>query len=126
MDKAAGSFDIKLTPETAPGAAVDRMVIDKVFHGDLDATSHGEMLAVRTHGGSAGYVAMERVTGTLHGRHGSFVLQHFGVMTRGSPTLTVSVVPDSGTEGLTDITGSMTIENTGGAHSYVLTYHLPK
>jgi hypothetical protein len=126
MDKAAGSFDVKLTPQTAPGAAIDRMSFDKLFHGELDGTSQGEMLAVRTPGGSAGYVAMERVTGTLHGRHGSFVLQHFGTMTRGAPTLTVSVVPDSGTEGLKDITGSMTIENAGGAHRYVLTYHLPE
>jgi hypothetical protein len=124
MDKAVGTFDVKLVPQTAPGAPLDRMTIDKQFHGDLEASSTGEMLAVRTAGGSAGYVAMERVDGTLHGRHGSFVLQHVGVMTRGTPTLTVSVVPDSGTGDLKDLSGSMTIKIDGGVHHYVLTYHL--
>jgi hypothetical protein len=125
METAAGTFDVKLVPQAVPGAALERMTIDKQFHGDLEASSKGEMLAVRTTDGSAGYVAMERVDGTLHGRHGSFVLQHFGVMTRGSPSLTVSVVPDSGTGDLKDLTGSMTIKIDGGVHHYVLTYRLP-
>ncbi len=96
-----GSFDVKLTPQTAaPGietAKLDRMTIDKQFHGDLAAASLGEMLAIRTEvQGSAGYVAMERVTGSLHGRKGSFVLQHSGTMNRGVSLLALTVVPDSG------------------------------
>jgi len=103
------------------------MSIDKKFSGDLEATSQGEMLAAMTAvKGSAGYVAIERVSGTLHGRHGTFVLQHSGTMTRGMPALSVTVVPDSGTEELTGLTGRMTIKIDAGNHFYEFDYMLPE
>jgi len=128
--QATGSFDIKLTPQTAaPGietAKLGRMTIDKQFHGDLTGTSLGEMLSVRTDvQGSAGYVAMERVTGMLAGRKGSFVLQHSATMNRGKPTMALTVVPDSGTDELTGLNGSMIIEIDHGEHSYKMDYSLP-
>lgn len=127
---ATGSFDVKLTPQAAaPGietAALSRMTIDKQFQGDLAAASLGEMLAIRTQvQGSAGYVALERVTGTLHGRTGSFVLQHSGTMDRGTSSLVLTVVPDSGTGELTGLRGAMTIEIDNGKHSYTMDYVLP-
>ncbi|EMD1305830.1 DUF3224 domain-containing protein [Serratia ureilytica] len=127
---ATGTFDIKLTPQTATAeietAKLSRMTIDKQFHGDLTAVSLGEMLAVRMDAhGSAGYVAMERVTGTLHGHKGSFVLQHSGTMNRGVSSLQLTVVPDSGTGELTQLSGSMTIEIDQGAHRYTMDYVLP-
>ena len=101
------------------------MTIDKTFHGDLAATSRGQMLsAMGAVKASAGYVAIERVTGTLAGRSGSFVLQHAGTMDRGQGSLAVSVVPDSGTEELTGLSGAMSIEITGGEHRYRFTYTL--
>jgi hypothetical protein len=125
---AAGSFEVKLTPQGQDGpagAAVGRMSIDKQFHGDLEATSKGEMLAVTTAvKGSAGYVAMEEVSGTLQGRAGTFALQHTGTMTRGTPQLSVTVVPDSGTGQLAGLAGRMTIRIEGGKHSYELEYTL--
>jgi Protein of unknown function (DUF3224) len=119
--KARGTFDVKLTPETA-----NRMSIDKHYHGDLEATGTGEMLSAMTATkGSAGYVAMEQVSGTLAGRTGSFVLQHSGTMNRGAQKLSVSVVPDSGTGQLAGLTGKMTIEIAAdGTHSYVFDYAL--
>src|SRR4051812_10747389 len=109
MTHATGTFEVKLTPQSADSAeegAVGRLLIDKQFHGDLEATSKGQMLtAMTTVKASAGYVAMERVSGTLQGRRGTFALQHSGTMMRGTPQLTVSVVPDSGTEELTGIAG---------------------
>lgn len=129
--RASGPFDVKLTPMAPEAGAVEaapgRMTLDKRFHGGLDATSQGQMLAVRTPvDGSAGYVAMERVSGTLDGRAGTFALQHFGVMTRGAPHLVISVVPDSGTGELTGLAGSMTIDIApGGKHSYDFQYTLP-
>jgi len=127
---ATGSFNVILTPQSAAPdlatAGLARMRIDKQFHGDLDATSLGEMLANRTKvQGSAGYVALEHVTGTLHGRQGSFVLQHSGTMDRGAQSLTLTVVPDSGTDALTGLRGSMTIEIDQGKHSYTMDYLLP-
>ena len=127
---ATGSFDVKLTPQTAaPGiesAKLGRMTIDKQFHGDLAAASLGEMLAIHTEvQGSAGYVAIERVTGSLHGRKGSFVLQHSGTMNRGVASLALTVVPDSGTDELTGLRGSMKIEIDHGKHSYTMDYVLP-
>lgn len=125
---AAGSFEVKLLPQPLADAesGLGRMSIDKVFSGDLQGTSKGEMLSALTAvKGSAGYVAIERVTGTLQGRSGSFILQHLGTMTRGTPTLTVLVVPDSGTEGLTGIAGSLSINITDGKHFYTLDYTLP-
>ena len=125
MSKAAkGTFEVELVPEPSD-EFIGRMSIDKQFKGDLEAESKGQMLSSSTEvEGSAGYVAMERVSGTLHGRHGTFVLQHNGTMTRGVPRLTVRVVPDSGTGELTGLDGSMTIVIIGGKHSYVLDYSL--
>ncbi len=122
--EAQGTFDVKLTPVSEADAAVGRLVLAKTFNGDLEATSVGEMLAIRTVEGSAGYVAMERVTGTLGGRRGSFALQHSGTMNRGNPALSVAVVPDSGTEELAGLSGSMTIETEDG-HRYAFRYLLP-
>lgn len=127
--QAHGQFDVKLAPQaTAPGleqAELGRMTIDKQFHGDLEATSLGEMLsAMGRVQGSAGYVAIERVTGSLHGKRGSFVLQHRGVMDRGVAQLAVTVVPDSGTDALTGLTGSMEIRIEEGKHYYLFDYTL--
>ncbi len=125
--RASGTFEVTLTPQPgddyADGAVLGRMTIDKQFHGDLDATSKGQMLTGMTSTkGSAGYVAIERVRGTLSGRRGSFILQHSGTMTRGAPTLAVTVVPDSGTDELTGLSGTMAIDITGGQHSYAFEY----
>lgn len=126
--KVSGPFEVKLTPETggmAAEAEVGRMALDKTYHGELEATGKGVMLAVRTAvDGSAGYVAIERVSGTLRGRNGSFVLQHSGTMTRGAQSLTIRVVPDSGTDQLVGLAGSMGIVITGKAHTYELEYSL--
>jgi hypothetical protein len=127
--RATGTFDVKITPlandEHPEAAALGRMSIDKQFFGDLAGTSKGEMLtsgsSVKT---SAGYVAIERVVGTLNGRRGTFVLQHSGTMMRGDGKLTITVVPDSGTGELTGLAGTMTIEISGGKHSYVFEYSL--
>ncbi len=126
---ASGTFEVNLNaqpPVDGVGdATVSRLSIDKRFSGDLDATSKGEMLAAGTEvKGSAGYVAIERVIGSLHGRTGSFVLQHRGVMTRGVPELSISVVPDSGTGQLIGLSGTMTIQVADGEHSYDLAYTL--
>jgi len=131
MAFATGTFDVKLNP-LAPyvqseDANLGRMSIDKQFHGDLEAVSKGEMLSAGTAvRGSAGYVAIERVSGTLHGKHGAFVLQHIGTMTRGTPQLSVTVVPDSGTDQLTGLSGQMTIQIAAGKHSYEFRYTLPE
>lgn len=128
--RATGSFDVKLPTQTlshsAGGELLGRRGIDKVFHGDLDGTSQGEMLyAMTATQGSAGYVAIEYVTGTLHGRRGSFALQHSSTMTRGEPRQSVTVVPDSGTGELAGLTGSMTIIiEPGGKHRYEFDYTL--
>jgi len=112
--------------ETVGDATIGRMSLVKRFHGDLEGTSLGQMLAVQGGvQGSAGYVAMERVTGTLQGRTGTFALQHSGTMDRGAPTLSITVVPDSGTDGLAGIAGSMTIDISDGKHAYELAYTLP-
>jgi hypothetical protein len=101
------------------------MSLDKQFRGDLEATGHGEMLAVRTDTeGSAGYVALERIAGTLDGRNGTFALQHSGTMTRGVPQLLITVVPDSGTGELAGIAGRMNINIADGKHSYDFEYTL--
>ena len=128
--RAIGTFQVRLAPLEAYAGSADgrlaRMSIDKEFHGDLEGTSQGEMLAASGDvEGSAGYVAIERFTGTLHGRSGSFVLQHSGTMDRGEPRLTVSVVPDSGTGELGGLTGTMHIIIAGGSHSYEFDYTLP-
>jgi hypothetical protein len=126
--RASGPFDVKLSPQPLhegieEGSSLGRLSIAKEFHGDLEATSRGEMLSAGTQvKGSAGYVAIERVTGALHGRRGSFVLQHTGTLDRGAPQLTITVVPDSGTDGLTGLSGTMTIDIVDGRHSYELDY----
>jgi hypothetical protein len=124
--QAKGAFDVKMVPQADNIADVGRMTLDKTFHGDLEATSIGQMVAVRTPtDGSAGYVAMERVTGTLDGKNGSFALQHFGTMNRGKQHLRIEIVPDSGTGELTGISGTMDIIIEKGGHFYVLDYALP-
>jgi hypothetical protein len=118
---ARGAFDVKTIPQPADeeGVAIGRLLLDKQFHGDLEATSKGQMLAVRTGvANSAGYVAMEQVTGTLLGRTGSFALQHSGTMNRGEQELLITVVPDSGTAELAGLMGTMMIIIEGGKHSY--------
>jgi len=127
MHHATGPFDVKLTPQDDKmDSSLGRMTIDKQFHGDLDATSKGQMLTGMTEvKGSAGYVAIEKVTGTLQGRSGSFVLQHTGTMNRGVPQLLITVVPDSGAGQLTGVTGTMKINIADGKHSYDFDYTLP-
>ena len=128
---ATGPFDVKLTPQDDKiDPTLGRMTIDKQFHGELEATSKGQMLTAATEvKGSAGYVAIERVTGTLRtpngARTGSFALQHTGTLTRGAPQLSVTVVPDSGTGQLAGLTGKMAINIADGKHSYDFEYSLP-
>ena len=125
-----GKFDVNLNPMDVhmPASAFfkpGRMTIDKTFHGALSATSKGEMLSVMTAvPGSAGYVAMEIVSGSLNGKNGTFALQHSGVMDNGQDSLIVKVVPDSGTDELTGLVGDMQIIRNGTEHSYVFTYSL--
>lgn len=125
---ASGTFDVKLVPQTGDPASdpgLGRMSIDKQFHGDLEAASRGQMLMAGTEvKGSAGYVAIEKVSGKLQGRAGTFVLQHSGTMTRGVGQLTVSVVPDSGTGELKGLAGRMTIDIRDGQHFYGFEYSL--
>lgn len=128
---ASGAFDVKLTPQETANKnepSLARMSIDKQFHGDLEGTSKGEMLAASTSvKDSAGYVAIERVTGKLRGKSGSFTLQHSATMDRGKPALSIQVVPDSGTGEFTGLAGSMTIKiESGGKHFYEFEYTLPE
>ena len=130
-ERAAGPFDVKVTPQKpdtqiARAANLGRLTVDKRFHGDLEGISKGEMLATQTDvPGSAGYVALERVTGRLKGRAGSFVLQHSATMSRGAPVSSITVVPDSGTGELRGISGTMTITVAkDGAHSYEFDYQI--
>jgi hypothetical protein len=126
--RASGTFEVKLSPlsTSAPDdSSRGRMSAEKEFHGDLEGTGKGEMLTAMTSvKGSAGYVAIERVSGALHGRKGTFVLQHSGTMTRGAQDLSITVVPDSGTEELAGIAGKMAIVIADGKHSYELEYTL--
>jgi hypothetical protein len=130
--RASGPFDVKLTPQDDKlDPTLGRMTIEKTLHGDLEATSKGQMLTASTDiKGSAGYVAIERVTGTLKTpagpRTGSFSLQHFATLTRGAPELNIIVVPDSGTGQLTGLAGKMSIEIAAGKHSYTFDYSLPE
>ncbi len=125
--EATGRFDVTLRPVSPSDAAVSSMIFDKTFHGGLDAASVGQMLAVRNQAnGSAGYVAMERVTGTLAGRHGSFALQRNGSMTREGQPPSVSIVPGSATGDLAGLSGTMRITVEDGRHEYGLRYSLPE
>jgi predicted flavoprotein YhiN len=127
----SGPFDVKVTPQKpdtqiARAAALGRLTIDKRYHGDLEATAKGEMLATQTETkGSAGYVALERVTGTLQGQSGSFVLQHSATMERGAAHSSITVVPDSGTGQLAGLTGEMHIHiDPEGRHSYEFDFRI--
>ncbi len=127
---AKGTFIVKLAPlgfEGQPDTTkLGRLSIDKVFAGDLVGSSIGQMLSAGTEvKGSAGYVAIELVEGALHGRKGSFVLQHSGTMNRGAPSLSVTVVPDSGTGELLGLAGALNIVIADGKHSYEIIYTLP-
>jgi hypothetical protein len=125
--QATGTFEVKLNPQDdGPGAPVGRMTIDKEFQGDLAGTSKGQMVMASSPNvkGSAGYVAIEKVTGILHGRRGSFYLQHSGTMTRGAGDLTINVIPDSGTDELEGLQGKMNIIIADGKHSYEFEYEL--
>ena len=123
-NRATGTFEVKLTPQS--DAPVGRMSIDKQFQGDLAGTSSGQMLMASSPSvkGSAGYVAIEKVTGTLNGHHGSFYLQHTGTMTRGVGELTITVIPDSGSDELAGLRGNMNIIIADGKHSYEFDYDL--
>jgi hypothetical protein len=127
VKKATGTFNVKIGPlsqyNTSQDAKLARMSIDKQFKGDLVGTSQGEMLSAGTDTkGSAGYVAIERVTGTLNDRSGSFALQHNATMTRGTPYLNIVVIPDSGTGELAGLSGTMHIAIDKGNHSYEFEY----
>ena len=126
---AKGTFDVKVAPlaeDKADGSTLGRYSLDKQYHGDLDATARGEMLTAGSDvKGSGAYVAVERVTGTLNGRKGSFVLVHKGTMAQGSTQLEITVVPDSGTDQLTGISGKLNIIIADGKHSYDFEYSLP-
>lgn len=129
--QARGTFEVKLAPLSPPdqaeGSTLGRMSIDKQFHGDLDAVGKGEMLTALTEvKGSAGYVAIERVVGALGGRRGAFVLQHSGTMAGGAQSLSLTVVPDSGSGQLAGLAGAMAIEIRDGRHFYDFKYTLPE
>lgn len=128
--RATGTFDVKLTPQPADdyadGVITGRLTIDKVFRGGIAGTSTGQMLTGMTAvKGSAGYVAIERVTGTVDERRGTFILQHSGTMHAGAQQLALTVVPDSGTDELLGLSGSMTLDIANGVHAYTFTYTLP-
>jgi hypothetical protein len=130
MNHAKGTFEVKTNPQKpdnkeAESAGIGRMSLDKMFQGDLEATSKGEMLFSGTEvEGSGGYVAIERVSGKLHGRSGTFVLQHIGTMKGGVPQISISVLPDSGTGQLVGVTGTMKIKIEDGKHFYEFEYTL--
>jgi hypothetical protein len=127
--RATGSFTVTMTPEAseaADGLTRARLTVDKVFTGALTARSSGTMLTGTTpEQGSAAYVLIERVEGTLNGRSGSFALAHFGLMDRGTPSQRIAIIPDSGTGALTGLRGEMAINVGGGRHDYTLSYTLP-
>ena len=127
---AKGAFTVKMSPQAWSEGSVDhslgRFLLDKQYQGDLEATSQGQMLSAGSgaQGSSGAYVAIEKVTGTLQGRKGSFVLYHTGIMNRGVPDLTITVAPDSGTGDLTGVSGDLTIQIADGKHSYEFAYSL--
>lgn len=129
MGQVKGEFDVKRSMEPScdmgDGVEAGHLRFDKRFHGDLDAVSVVHMLAVGTEvEGSAAYVAIERISGNLKGRIGTFFTQHNGIMDRGTPTLSLTVVPDSGTDQLTGLSGRMAIDIVDGKHHYTLDYSL--
>lgn len=129
--RAAGTFEVSLMPlgerDATPGTSLGRMSLDKQYQGDLVAVAKGEMLTAMTETkGSAGYVAIERVIGTLNGRKGSFVFQHTGTMNRGAQQLSITIVPDSGTDELAGIAGRLLLKIADGKHFYEIEYALPQ
>ena len=130
--RASGPFEVKIDPQPADekggGPAIGRMFLDKQFHGDLEATRKGTMLAAGTgaKNSSGGYVALEIITGSLKGRAGTFVLQHSATLNRGIPQLSITVVPDSATGQLTGLAGKMNINVADGKHTYDFEYTLPE
>jgi hypothetical protein len=127
VPRATGTFEVKVAPQSAgvAGDAVGRFAIDKQLHGDLAGTSKGEMLSAGSPAkGSAGYVAIECVSGTLAGREGTFALQHMATMDRGTNRLSIHVVPGSGTGGLAGLSGTFAIIIADGKHSYEFDYEL--
>ena len=131
MRRATGSFDVNMQPlsnaEVSPDPGFGRLLLNKKFSGDLVATARGQMLSAMTVvKGSAGYVAVDHVTGELDGRKGSFVLQHSGAMNRGVATLSIMVVPDSGTGELAGLSGTVSINIIDGKHFYDFIYSLPE
>lgn len=124
---ARGTFDVKITPQTGEDGPVGRMLLEKTFHGDVSGTGAGQMLTIGTeHKESGVYVAVERVTATVAGKAGTFALHHTGVMVRGVPQLSITIVPDSGTGQLAGISGAMAIDiEKDGTHRYDLSYALP-
>jgi len=130
MKRATGSFEVSLQPlsnaEVSSDAMLGRLLLTKKFIGDLAGSARGQMLSAgTTTRGSAGYVAIDQVTGTLDGRKGSFMLQHSGSMHRGVPSLSIKVVPDSGTDELMGITGTLSINVVDGRHFYDFLYSFP-
>lgn len=129
--QAKGEFDVKVTPQPPDEKGSDpllgRMSIDKHYHGDLEATGVGQMLTGGDYKtGSAGYVAMEKVSGTLKGQKGTFLIQHTGMLNKGAATLSIIIVPDTGTGQLVGIAGKMDVKITDGKHFYELEYTLPE
>ncbi|HEX7728181.1 MAG TPA: DUF3224 domain-containing protein [Terracidiphilus sp.] len=126
--EAHGAFTVKVVPLTpAPAEGLSRFSIDKEIHGDLEAASKGEMFSAGDPGkGEAGYVAIEVVTGTLAGKHGSFALQHMAVMDKSGPHMTIIVTPGSGTGQLAGISGTFNIRVENGQHFYDFSYTLPE
>ena len=125
--QARGEFDVTIAPQTqdsAQGSTLGRMTLEKIFRGDIEGTSKGEMLTAMMENGSAVYNAIERVTGILRGRRGSFVLMHEGISTNAGQTLNVKIAPDSGSEELKGIAGEMKIIITDGKHFYEMDYML--
>ena len=130
MKRATGSFEVSLQPlsnaEVSSDAMFGRMLLTKKFSGDLAGSARGQMLSAGTPTqGSAGYVAIDQVSGSLDGRRGSFLLQHSGSMNRGVPTLSIKVIPDSGTDELAGISGTLSINIVDGKHFYDFLYSFP-
>jgi len=129
MKRATGSFEVSLQPlsnaDVSTDALLSRRLLIKKFSGDLSGSARGQMLAAMTHvKGSAGYVAIDHVTGELDGRKGSFVLQHSGAMNRGAQSLSIMVVPDSGTDELAGLSGTLSINVIDGKHFYDFIYSI--
>jgi hypothetical protein len=129
--RATGTFDVTIKPQDADdyadGKAMGRMAIDKQYHGDLVGSAKGQMLTAMGDQQSAAYVAVEKFSGQLRGRTGTFAMHHTGVMTRGAPSLAIAIVPDSGTGELIGIAGTLAIDIAkDGTHSYTLQYTLPE